>query len=283
MARQIVHRVRSTLVDGLLAAVVPMLVGTLQAQAVGTATTPILEVASVRLAPPSEIDSMKQSGQIPRAAFPGNKITVTAMSLVGMVRVAYDVRVYQVSPGGPSWINDDAYDIEAKAEGDVTLTLDGFRQLLQKVLADRFRLTVHRETKEIPVYALVVGARGPKLTESKSDKYSMRVGATQIDISDGALGQLTGALTSYVVDRPVLDRTGLTGRYDLTLKFAPEPVQRPSPLPEAFSPPAAAPSIPSDAPSLFTAVQDQLGLRLESTKAPIDLLLIDHVERPSEN
>ncbi len=273
---------RKFLAGGLLAAVLPIL-ATLRAQTVGTAATPILEVASVRLAPPSEIDSMKQSGRIPSAAFPGNKITVSAMSLVGMVRIAYDVRVYQVSPGGPSWINDDAYDVEAKAEGDSSLTLDGFRQLLQTVLADRFHLIVHRETKEIPVYALVVGSKGARLTESKGDKYSMRVGGGQIEMVDGTIGRLTGALTSYVVDRPVLDRTGLTGTYDLTLRFAPEPVQRPSPLPAAFSPPNADPSIPSDAPSLFTAVQDQLDLKLESIKAPVELLFIDHVERPSGN
>jgi len=190
--------------------------------------------------------------------------------------VAYDVRNYQLL-GSPDWVNDDPYDIAAKAEGDSALTVDQVRQLLQALLADRFQLKLHRETKELSIYSLVVGKNGQKLKEATGDQFSMNIirrpGQTLITVSKGTMAQLSATLSSQV-GRPVLDMTGLKGGYDFKLTFAPESLQADA---------NAAASDSNNAPSIFTAVQEQLGLRLDSTKGPVEVLVIDHVERPSEN
>ncbi len=218
---------------------------------------------------------MKRNGQSPGVGSSGNRVTVSAQPVGGLIRVAYDVRNYQLA-GGPNWVNDDAYDIAAKAEGDNTLSVDQVRKLLQALLADRFQLKLHRETREMPVYSLVVGKNGQKVQAGTGDQFHMNVtrrpGQTLIAVSKGSMAQLSATLSSQV-GRPVMDRTGLKGGYDFKLSFAPESLQA--------DPNAAASD--STAPSIFTAVQEQLGLRLDSTKAPVEVLVIDHVERPSEN
>jgi uncharacterized protein (TIGR03435 family) len=205
---------------------------------------------------------------MPGASFAGNRIIFSALSVASVIRFAYNLRVYQVS-GGPSWINEDSYDIVAKAEGSSPLTVDQFRQLVQAVLANRFRLSVRHQTKEEPVYALVVGTKGFRLKESSSDQFSMKAGKTLIEVSAGTMAQLSATLSANV-DRPVVNRTGLTGKYDFKLEFSPENVVANTADPNGF-------------PSIFVAVQEQLGLRLEPAKEPVEILVIDHVERPSGN
>lgn len=230
-----------------------------QAQA---AAAPVLEEASVKPAPTSEN----------QGSFAGNRITMSATTLASAVRFAYNLRRYQVL-GGPSWINEDSYEIVAKGEENRPLTVDQFRQLLQTVLAERFRLIARRETRELPVYAMVVGAKGPRLKESKTGQFSMRGGQTQIDMSGGTMTQLSATLAG-IVDRPVLDKTELKQKYDFKLEFAPET--------RAVTPDTA-PLEPSTLPSIFTAVQEQLGLKLEPTRGPVEVLVIERVERPSPN
>lgn len=189
---------------------------------------------------------------------------------------AYDLKGYQLS-GGPSWITQpstdgDYYDINAIAEGAEVLTQPRARQLLQTLLADRFQLRAHREMREMPIYALVVGKGGPKLKENASNATPQNRGtvspstvtATFIKSQMRDLAQvLSGA-----ADRPVMDQTDLTGFYDFKIEFARDP---------------SAVITESNASSIFTAVQEQLGLKLEARRGPVEILVIDHAERPSGN
>ena len=163
--------------------------------------------------------------------------------------------------------NDTLYDITAKAEGDGTPTRDQFRLTLQALLADRFQLKVHRNPTEMPVYALVVGKGGPKLKPGSSvdPAISGRGMNYTLNMPKGTVAELAHIL-SREVDRPVLDQTGLEGTFDIKLAYKPEYVKNPEP-----------------GTSVFTALQDQLGLKLEPTKAMIEMLTVDHVEKPSEN
>jgi uncharacterized protein (TIGR03435 family) len=201
----------------------------------------------------------------------GSRVTATNNSLLGLITYAYDLKIYQVA-GGASWVSDYAsygWDIAAKAKGDGAVTPEQAKQMMETLLADRFQLKVHRETKEMPVYALVVaGKAASKLKESAADAEEMmrmRGGrTTQIETTKGSLEQLVTQL-SGTLGKPVLDKTGLTGEYDYKLEFAPE---------------NAAADV--DAPTIFTAIQEQLGLKLESQKAPVEVVMIDHAEKPSE-
>ena len=215
---------------------------------------------------------------------------------------AYDVREFQIS-GGPGWINTDRFDIVAKAErstaaenvpddpGKMTeeqrKTIgDQMRERLRALLADRFQLALHRETKEQSVYALVVGKSGSKLQESQTHEGPgprgpmMRMGRGELSGQGVALDMLTRTLSSQL-GRPVIDRTGLKGNFDFKLTWTPDPGQSGGP----FGPPGADAPPPPDpnGPSVFTALQEQLGLRLESQKGPVEMLVIDKVEKPSEN
>jgi bla regulator protein blaR1 len=222
-------------------------------------------------------------------------LTATGLTVKFLIGFAYDVKDFQIS-GGPGWIDSEHYDIEAKiddatAEALKKLPLDQMleqrRIMLRSLLADRFKLKVTESSKELPIYALVVAKNGPKLTKStagsspEGPRRMMRFG----------LGELSGTATmgllaeqiSRQVDREVVDKTGLQGDYDFTLHFAPE---RPMPMPGGpgdSGPGGAAPPPDSSAPSLFTALQEQLGLKLEPQKGPVKMLIIDSVERPSEN
>jgi uncharacterized protein (TIGR03435 family) len=203
------------------------------------------------------------------------------MSLSDLVSWAYNVKVWQVA-GGPDWAGiqkdrttlDPAarrFDIIGKAAGDEPRSMDEFRQMLQALLTDRFHLVVHHESREMPVYALVTDKKGPKVHESGPDAKGFLAmnGGGKITSSGGTMTMLSNWFSNANgVDRPVVDRTSLTGKYDFTLEW---------------SNPLAGGNADSTAASIFTAVQEQLGLKLEPRRAPIDVLVIDHAELPSEN
>jgi len=203
----------------------------------------------------------------------GTRVTVSAMTLADLIADAYNVKFYQVS-GGPKWAHSDPWDIIAKGQGDGILTRYQVRKMVQSLLADRFRVKLHRETREMAVYAVVLGLGGkggPKLKVSAPDAVSTlqvsggKGGRIQIMTTKGTMEQLVDQLSANL-HRPVLDKTGLTGSYDYKLEWARE---------DAAS--------NSDAPSIFAALQEQLGLRLEAMKAPVETMVIDRVEKPSEN
>jgi uncharacterized protein (TIGR03435 family) len=224
-------------------------------------------------------------------------------TLQTMIVQAYGVRPYQIS-GGPSWLTSDFYDVEAKMEPSVADALKTLgpvqlklvrQQMLQALLADRFGLKVRSETKDGPVYFLSIGKNGSKMQGAKPDA------ALQLEGPDG--GGITGVirkglgsgggtkaiatsvnipyLTRYfsqLLRRPVLDKTGLTGIYDFTLDFVPDAGQTPATTNADDN------TLPPDpGASIFTAVQQQLGLKLDPGRRPVETLVIDHVERPSGN
>jgi len=184
--------------------------------------------------------------------------------------------------GLPAWGVSDRYVVSAKvADSDLaqwkTYNLAQRRLVLQKFLADRFNLTLHPETVEVPIYSLVVAKGGPKLQQvsppENDHRGFMEAKATGVAVGHHVLiAGLVDMLsrTYFGLDRQVYDKTGLTGNYDFTLTFEP---------PRSSS----AESDPTGRPSIFTALQEQLGLKLEPTKGPLETVVIDHVERPSEN
>ena len=200
----------------------------------------------------------------------------TNISVKTLLQNAYDVLPEQVQ-GAPTWIESERFDIEAKFEvnpggdkGNVNA------QRLQALLASRFQLRVHRQTKEWQAYALVVAKNGHKLTPAKEERDSMRSTNGHMEFKGVDLENLARNLAGRL-GRPVSNQTGIDGKFDFVLDFEPEGQARP---PDKDNP---APGADSRKPSLFTAVQDQLGLKLESRKAPVEMLVIDRVDRPTDN
>jgi uncharacterized protein (TIGR03435 family) len=193
-----------------------------------------------------------------------------------LIAEAYHVYDFQVS-GGPKWIDADRYDVEAKAASDVALTKTQLRAMLQKLLVDRFGLTVRRESKEMLVYVLEASKGGPKLRPAMHPdaQVMFRVFQRRQIIAENApLENLTDVLT-WLLGRPVLDRTGLKGAFDYKLEWSPDELQL-----QSQEAPAQG---EGNAPSLGGALQQQLGLRLASTKGLVDLVTVEKAEKPTEN
>jgi uncharacterized protein (TIGR03435 family) len=203
----------------------------------------------------------------------GSRVTISGYGLPGLLMTAYQVEPWQIA-GGPVWMETDRFNIIANAPGEGIPTEDQMREMLQTLLADRFQVKVHREKKESPVYALVVGKSGHKLKQSAGEGFSYTVGGRartlEMTFSKATMEQLALQLSSSGgMGRVVLDKTALTGTYDFKLNWIPGDDT-------ALTP-------DSDAASIFTAIQEQLGLRLEPQKAPVEILVIDHAEKPSAN
>lgn len=221
------------------------------------------EVASVRPSAPG-------SGMMAIRIAPGGRLTAIGTTIRPLIMKAYGVRDFQIQ-GATDWMYSQRFDISAKPDGDVAD--DKVLLMLQSLLADRFHLKIHRETKETQVYLLTVGKNGPKLTAAdpvenggvriRGIGHLAGVSATTLQLAEGLSDiALNGR---HFLDRPVLDRTGLAGVYNFSLEWTPEGA------PDSFG------------PSIFTATQDQLGLKLETQRAPVDILVIDRLEKPTEN
>ncbi len=206
-------------------------------------------------------------------------------SLADLIVFAYDVHQKQIVIGpAQDWIDKAKFDITAKPDGEGAPSNQQWKIMLQKLLTDRFQLTFHKEKRDLSVYILSVAKGGPKnLTpsDSKDDGFSVPMrnipGGFTMPIRNATMLDFTGfALQGAVLDRPVLDQTGITGRYDFTLTWAALGTE----FGGAMRPPAAADNPP---PALFTAIQEQLGLKLDPVKAPADVLVIDKAAKPSAN
>jgi uncharacterized protein (TIGR03435 family) len=251
------------------------------------------EVASIKL------DLSDHSSSMTNNAADG--FIATNISLKGLILNAYGILDFQVL-GGSDWINSERYVIDAKMDSETADALQKLsreaqglvrQQMLQTVLADRLKLTIHRETRDLPVYFLVIAKGGSKLQQAKpGDTYANGVKgrgglmgqgmgtssgrfASNVNAQGVPLSNLT-AFLARPLGRPVVDRTGLTGNFDFTLKFA---MERPGPD-DRLNGMAIT---DFDAPFLFEAIQEQLGLKLESGKGPVEVIVIDHIERPSGN
>src|SRR5579863_3765245 len=194
-------------------------------------------------------------------------VKIDAVPLLDIVGMAYQAQPVRMQ-GGPRWINSERYDIQAKTENQ-NATRDEIREMLQALLADRFQLAFHRETKQLPTYSLVVGKDGPKFKAARDDEQTNIARnadgepVLHVTFQKWSMAGLANTLTGPA-GSPVRDRTGLTGTYDFELEWAPDDAA-------GFG------------PSIFTAVQDQLGLRLEASKGPVEIMVIDHVEHATQN
>lgn len=204
---------------------------------------------------------------VSRSDTSGTYATWTAETLRDLVVEAYGLKYYQFT-GGPHWVESDHFDISARAPGDAAPTRDQFRQMVQTMLANRFQLIVHREIREIPVYALVVGKNGPKLNEpdmNSREGYAMGDNKGVHIVQSHATMQRLADHLSDTAGRPVLDKTGLSGAYAYKLDFS-----------------LGNNTADSDLPAMSTAVE-QLGLRLEARKDAVEMIVIESAEKPSEN
>lgn len=248
-----------------------------------------------------------------------------------LIRFAYNIKDSQIL-GGPSWLDSEYFDIDAKTDepddaagggnslmagaGPNTKALargpngdamnERRRQMVQALLADRFKLTLDTQTKDLPIYELVVGKGGPKFKETtvpppdpnepppgppqpgqppRRRGIMMGFSRGQLNMNGGSMAQLANALSDRV-GRTVLDKTGLTGEYDLTLQWTPDEndaLMRSEATRAGGPGPSDAPAPDPNGPTLFTALQEQLGLKLESSKGPVQTFTITHIEQPSEN
>jgi bla regulator protein blaR1 len=261
------------------------------------------EVASIK---PSDPDSRGVSFRMGSGGLNMNGVTVKLL-----IQEAYDVRESQIS-GGPGWINSERYDIIAKIDRsadtaeprspqDEQKAREQQRERLRSLLTDRFQLKIKIEKKELPIYILTVAKGGPKIKETKPEEPGpapkgdtaqerprgnfMRVGRGQI-IGQSITLDVLAKMLSQQLGRNVIDKTGLKGTYDYTLEWTPDPAQGLGP---GFSGPGEPPRPDNPAPgesngvSVFVAIQEQLGLKLESQKELVDMIAIESVEKPSEN
>ena len=263
---------------------------------------PAFEVASIKPSPTG--DNRVGIG------IPPGRFMATGLTTKRLIEFAYNLKDDQLS-AGPSWINSERYDIDAKEADSLVEALqnlpldqraDQIRLMVQSLLADRFKLRVNRQTKELPVFALVVAQNGPKLTQTSIAPPGPADTSPQESprgpMISGGRGQFTGTAVpiSLLADalarlpeiggRVVLDQTELKGNYDFKLQWTPESPTPPSSAtgPGDSSQPPGNASVPdASGPSIFTALQEQIGLRLESRKGPVDVLVIDHIEEPSPN
>jgi uncharacterized protein (TIGR03435 family) len=263
--------------------------------------------ASVQGSPAFEVASVKQNksgdARAPSMILPGGRFTATNNSVRALILNAYGITPSPfLLSGGPGWIDSEAYDIDARAAADaIPASLRGkplwdqTRLMLQKLLADRFKLSLHRETKEMPVYELVVSKNGPKLKSVDTDCAAStfachgfsgnprRLTGAAVDMSDLAL-----ILTNYS-DRLVVNKTGIAGLFDISLNW--------NPFAGSIKPASADDAAPASGgagregnspelaslPSVFEAIEQQAGLKLQAQKGPVEVYVIDHVERPTEN
>jgi uncharacterized protein (TIGR03435 family) len=219
---------------------------------------------------------------------PGKLFTIKGRQVItintttnDLITFAYGIHARQIVGGAP-WMESDKFDVTGQPEGDGLPSTNQLREMIQKMLTDRFTLTFHRDKRELPAYAILVGNAGSKMTKNESNPSGLPglffKGLGVMVVTNATMADFAGTMQGAVLDRPVVDRTGLSGRFDFTLQWTPDEsqfagmgVRVPPPSPDA------------QLPTLFTAMQEQLGLRLDSTRAPVEVFVIDKVERPSEN
>jgi uncharacterized protein (TIGR03435 family) len=212
---------------------------------------PVFEVAAIKPHNPSDAGGGFR--------FQHGRLTISNTELKVLVMSAYGVNQFQIS-GGPNWMDSERFAILAQAPGGSDHR--HLSPMLQALLADRFKLALHRETRETTVYALALAKNGPKLQRSAPDaQYSIEMGPAGMSATKMSIHNFVDTLSGYT-RRRVIDKTGLEGDFDWKFDWSPQD---------------------PNSPSIFTALQEQLGLKLEAEKGPVEFLIIDHVEKPSEN
>lgn len=228
---------------------------------------PSYEVATIKPSNPDDHNS--------RFSYGGHHLTIKNHTLNTMLVFAYGIHPRQIVDA-PAWLGADRYDIDGVLDTEGEPSLKQMQGIVKKLLADRFQLRFHRETRELAVYALTVAKVGPRLTRSKGDPNGLGDENDQIHGGQITMSITNMSMTDFVLimqmimDRPVVDQTGLVGKWDFKWTWTSDESRLP-------------PDITNPAPGLFTAIQEQLGLKLGATKAPVEVLVVDRVERPSAN
>jgi len=246
---------------------------------------PSFEVATIK---PNNSGATQMQGLV----IQGRKFLTRASSLDDLISFAYNVQTKQIL-GGPAWTGSDRYDIEALPDAEGVPNAQQIRTMIQKLLADRFKLTFHHEQRDMPAYVLEVAKGGEKLTPTQTKGnlpalgFGPGTGGITLRAINATIGDLAGMLQLIVLDRPVVDRTGIEGRYDLKCTFTPDDSQfngHPPRLPSPSGGDAQGSTADTAAaPSLYEAMQQELGLKLTPEKTGVDVMVVDHVEKPSPN
>jgi uncharacterized protein (TIGR03435 family) len=230
------------------------------------APPPSFEVATIKPAAPSP------DGHTHINYPPGDRFSAANITLLSLMQWAYSMPEKQILDG-PAWLSTTRFDLQAKIDSADLMSqrtgqeeTDLKRGMLQTLFADRFHLTLHQETRVLPAYDLVLARGGSKLQPSKSSGRSIGVGRTYFN-GEGLTLTMIAEELSKIAGKVAVDKTGLNGRYDLKLRWAPDD----------------APAADTDLPTFFTALQEQLGLKLESAREPVPVLVIDHIEPPTPN
>jgi len=249
---------------------------------------PKFEVASIK-------PNHSGSGRFGIAIEPGGRFVANNASVKSLITFSYQLKENQLS-GLPAWAESERFDVTAKPESGAGTSTDELRARVRALLAERFALSMHKETKELPIYVLVIAKNGPKLAPSKGNadldspppggrgpgkRQMFRGGRGEISGQNVQISSIADQLSS-ILGRTVVDKTGLAGDYDFTLKYTPDMPQAQPGFGNPQDSTAAPPADPS-APSIFVAVQEQIGLKLEPQKGPVDVYVVDRVEKPSEN
>jgi uncharacterized protein (TIGR03435 family) len=233
---------------------------------------PGYEVATIKPSQPDEQHAVRVVG---------TRLATTATSLVDLMMFAYGAHPLQIADG-PEWMTAEKFDLVIQPNLPGRPSTAQFRAILQQLLADRFKLGFHHAQRELPVYRLVAAKGGPKLSPTTKEEQGTNTAAVgfapgRMVVSNATMGEFASLMQRYVrLERPIVDHTGLTGKYDFKLDWTPDFSQFGGSPPQQIK-------VDNNAPSLYTAMQEQLGLKLEAAKEPADVFVIDHVERPSEN
>ncbi len=216
------------------------------------------EVATIRPTDPAKLEP-GVSSRIPFA--PPLQFRMEGYTLKGLVQFAYELQDFQVS-GGPGWFDKDRFDVDGKVSDGANTELPATRTRLQALLAERFHLVTHKETKQATILVLKINKDGTKL-KAGEDSGGSSSGPGVIRDSNGQMASFARVLAQQL-GQLVVDRTGLNGNYSYELRWSPDPSR-------------------IDGPSLFTAVPEQLGLKLDSDKGPVEVLVVDRAEKPTDN
>jgi uncharacterized protein (TIGR03435 family) len=217
----------------------------------------------------------------------GQDVVTINTTLSDLITMAYNLHAKQLT-GAPAWLDSEKYDLTVRPDVPGQPSVDQMKTIIQKLVADRFQLKFHREKKDLAVYAITVGKTGePKFKKSEADPNGLPGlffqgagpgGGLSFNVTNATMAEVAGVLQGSVLDKPVVDQTGLAGKYDFTVKFTPDATQM-----TGFGPRPPEVDNPDAPPDLFAAFERQLGLKLEGAKAPVDVLVIDKVEKPSAN
>jgi uncharacterized protein (TIGR03435 family) len=251
---------------------------------VAVASAQKFEVASIKPSSSSDPRTLLQ-------VLPGGGLRTSGATLRFLLTLAYQVRSFQILDG-PGWINSDRFEIIATIDrsrpdgdepsdptkvtpGQFTIMQNEMRPRLMALLAERFGLRVHRETREQPIYELIVGRGGPKIDAATGNFGGLHIAKNQF-VGEGATIEMLSTALANQIGRAVADRTGLVGSFNFKLNWTPD---------ESIPPNGgdSVSTLDQGGPSIFTAIREQLGLELRATKGPAEVLVVDHVEHPSAN